>query len=55
MLLEVELHLFQTLVLAYPMNGDPELVLTFLEKSSTLSKLILNHEVVILYSMHLAT
>ena len=52
--LEVQLYLFQTLVLTYPMNRDPELVLTFLEKSLTLSKLNLDLKVVTLYCMHLA-
>ena len=52
--LEAQLYLFQTLVLTYPMNRDPELVLTFLEKSLTLSKLNLDLKVVILYCMDLA-
>jgi len=52
--LEAQLYLFQTLVLTYPMNRDPELVLTFLEKSFTLSKLNLDLKVVTLYCMHLA-
>jgi len=47
--LEVQLYLFQTLVLTYPVNRDPELVLTFLQKSLTLSKLNLDHKVVIMY------
>jgi len=52
--LEAQLYLIQTLVLTDPMNRDPKLVLTSLEKSLTLSKLNLDLIVVILYCMHLA-
>jgi len=52
--LEVQLYLFQTLVLTYDMNRNSKLVLTFLEKFHNLSKLNLDLKVVILYCMHLA-
>jgi len=50
----VQLYLFETLLLTYPMKRDAELVLTFLEKTLPLSKLNLDLKVVILYCMHLA-
>jgi len=50
----VQLYLFQTLELSYPINRNHKLVLTFLEKSLTLSKLNLDLKVVIVYCMHLA-